>query len=132
MSACGTVIGTAGLVSYDPCNAGGGEGARQLVMVVLSGVVVAAAFVLTFRRPRQAVLRLAAASGLGLAVAGVLLALSASAGECAPQSGEPHLRMSQTPLNDEVSGFGERRGWDLNPRATFRPPTVFKMRRRNA
>ena len=24
------------------------------------------------------------------------------------------------------SGSAERRGWDSNPRATFRPPTVFK------
>ena len=36
------------------------------------------------------------------------------------------LYKGRNPLLRAVSGLFKRRGWDLNPRATFRPPAVFK------
>lgn len=68
LTACATVIGTAGLVSYDPCNLDESANAQRWLMIVVSGVVVGSATFFTLARPRAAVLRLLVASALGLAV----------------------------------------------------------------
>lgn len=75
LTACATVVGTAGLVSYDPCGAGESGNAQRWMMVVVSGVVVASASFFTFTGRRTA-LRLLVASVLGFAVVAALIALA--------------------------------------------------------
>jgi hypothetical protein len=74
--ASATVIGTAGLVSYDPCNGDESGNAQRWLMVIVSGLVVTSASFFTFRRLELAALRLVVASGLGLAVVVGLIVLA--------------------------------------------------------
>lgn len=76
MTACGTVIGTAGLVRYNPCLSGEGGDGQRWMMVIVSGVVVAAAAFFTLRRRLPTALRLVVASLLGLAVVAGLMVLA--------------------------------------------------------